>query len=285
MWVANASAFSYPDAPLGTVTELSASTGRQIAVLASSSQPFGRVLQMIDDGHHVWILGLPQQQPYNPETAILTELDGSTGAIVQRLQIPVDRVERVGEGWMPRFTLSDGRLWVYSSPNAVTAYSAANGAFIHVFLCTKIGLKSGVFGVTSDDGHVFVAGMHRVAELSSRNGRLLHVYAAPSYQLFGYGLDQWSAGGGHLWTESSSSQAQSTVFTEYSEATGKEVRAITQQDLGLSYFSTMGVFGGILEYLPTPRPPPPKMPCSSCPRRRQPRAQLRWMGVWVPHWR
>jgi hypothetical protein len=227
------------------VTELSASTGRQLAVLASARQPFGQVLQMIDDGHDVWILGLTSQS--FQQQAVLTELDDATGVIVQRFLLPVDRVNNAGGGWQPAFALSDGRLWVYSAPNAVTAYSAVNGALLHVFVCTKIGLNGGIFGVTSDSGHVFVAGLGRLAELSSRTGHLLHVYAGPSYGPFGYGFVQWSAGGGHLWAESDSPRApQSTVLTEYSEATGREVRAITQQDLGLSFFSTMGVFEGNL---------------------------------------
>jgi hypothetical protein len=246
VWVANASADAYPDAPLSTVTELSATTGRQIAVFANPRQPFGGVLQMIDDGHDVWIVGLPQQQAYNPQRAILTELDSSTGAIVQRFPIPVGTGQSTDLTWQPTFTLSDGRLWVTRSPSSVTEYSAATGAFVHFWLCTKIGLKGGVFGITSDDGHVFVAGMHRLAVLSARTGQLLHLYAGPTYDPLGFGLEQWSAIGGRLWTESTLPQAQSTVFTEYSETTGKEVRAITQQHLGLAFITTMGVFGGNL---------------------------------------
>jgi hypothetical protein len=247
VWVANDTKDVYPNAPLGSITEFSAVTGRQVGVLYGPNGSFGVPTQLIDSGRDVWVLGLPD----GSGDLTVTEIDGATGAYLHELRIPD------GEGPQQLtahavMTLSEGRLFVLNAPCSIIEYDATTGAHLADLGCSRLELPGGILALASDSGRVFVGGIDRLTTLDARSGHVLHAYAGSAYDFSSDdGGQSLEATGGHLWSsrDATGNHGQSIfTLTQYNETTGVQLRVLTEAELGI-YVPVVGavsVSGGSL---------------------------------------
>jgi hypothetical protein len=209
----------------------------------------GEPAQLIDDGHHVWVLGLPVSS--TSDHLLVTEIDARTGAYVRELQLS----DGVGPDQLVLhavIALSEGHLFVLNSRSSINEYDAATGVHLADLGASKLGLREGMFALTSDNGRLFVAGANQLSVLSARTGQVLRTYTGRSYDFSSDdGSQTLVSGGGHLWSSrDASGPLGQTVYTltEYNEATGSKLRVITASDLGLTVclFNCVGISNGSL---------------------------------------
>lgn len=220
VWVLGSAVASQSD---GSLTELSATTGRQELFAGGQADPLGFPYQVLDDGPDVWVLtGVPTGG------LDLTEFSTVTGRKVDRIQL--------GNGFSqitPEVTLCEGRLWVLTGdPNTSLAeFSAFTGRSLGSVADRQIGLPNGIVGMTASNGRMIVAGPTRLAVFSGMTGKLLHVWPRKPYcspDLCELGL---IASAGAVWV---SVGTNGVAEAQYSLNTGAIIRTLPQSQVDLT---------------------------------------------------
>ena len=143
------------------------------------------------DSTHVWVA--------NGSGNSVTELDGSTGALVK-----VISGSSYGFNCPDAVSSDSTHVWVANgSGNSVTELNGSTGALVKVISGSSYGFNYPV-AVSSDGAHVWVANYHgqSVTELSASTGALVKVISGSSYG-FNYPVAV-SSDGTHVWVANSS---------------------------------------------------------------------------------
>jgi DNA-binding beta-propeller fold protein YncE len=202
-----------------SVTELDATTGALVRVIAGASYGFDSPHAVASDGAHVWVVN-----GTSATAGSLTELDAHTGALIRVIS---------GAGY--RFdeptavAYSAGRVWALNaSGQSVTELDASTGALVKVVSGGAYGFQR-PFGIAADSTHVWVAnGSGSLTELDAKTGTLVKVISGPSY-----GFDAphaVSSDGAHVWVANYSGGS----VTELDASSGELVRVISGPSYGLS---------------------------------------------------
>jgi DNA-binding beta-propeller fold protein YncE len=205
VWVANA---------LGnSVTELDASTGALVQVISAGTSPsnpsefspsgeFDYPTAICPAGTHVWVLN----SNYYINSWSFTELDASTGAVVQVIQGPDNATTAPYMGMSCDGThvwVTNSGYWTGQYPDQqlqngfVTELDASTGAVVQVISSSSLGIAL-PDGVSSDGTDVWVAnlGGASVAELNASTGALVQVISLSAY---GNAAEYISSDGTHVW--------------------------------------------------------------------------------------
>jgi len=165
--------------------ELNASTG---AVVQTINDPEDNADGFLDgvssDGTHVWVTTVTGNSEH-PSVGTVTELDASTGAVVQTIAV----------GDTPKVVSSDGtHVWVanYDS-NTVTELDASTGSVVRT-----ISVPSEPSAISSDGTHVWVTSnfYSSVTELDASTGAVVQTINNVSGAVSSDGTNVWVSAGG-----------------------------------------------------------------------------------------
>ena len=214
-WVANT---------LGnSLTELDASTGAVVQVLSGGTYGLNFPSAVSCDGTHVWVNNVGTGVT-SPTSSFLSELDASTGSVVQVIQ-------GASYGFDDPIDISsDGtHVWVTNQQgNSVTEVDAATGALVQVINASNDGIYLPTY-LSSDGAHVWVSNHNNtVTELDAATGDLVQVLSGSSYGFNGtYAI---ASDGTHVWIANLTGNS----VTELDAATGALVRVVSGPSYGFS---------------------------------------------------
>jgi DNA-binding beta-propeller fold protein YncE len=247
-----------------TVTELNASTGAVVQTLSGSNYALYFPQAVSCDGAHVWIVSQGPNTA-DPNSARISEVDGSTGALVRVIQGasfgfdgPEDISSDGTDVWVvnqnnnsvteidaatgnlvqslsdssygfdyPKRISSDGtHVWVSNANNSVTEIDASSGALVGVLSGSSLGVN-GTFAINSDGTHVWVPSQSTLAELDASTGALVQVISGSNYGF--NNPNAVSSDGTHVWVANSNNSV-----TEIDAATGALVRVISGSSYAFS---------------------------------------------------
>ena len=254
VWVTNPCDIRSPSTGClpGSVTEISAVTGRLIRVISGSTFEFGTPMGIAVSGGHVWVtngngnsvtelsasdgslvkvinavgpwsydtpwgMGADRDHVWvgNSSSHSITEINSSTGRIVRV-------ISGASNGFSnPSSIASDGvDVWVLSccnqiADNSVTELSASTGTLVRVISGRKY-VFAGPTAVVSDGTHVWLANPednHGVVEMSAPTGALIRLIRGSRYGFSG--PIAIAADGAHIWVANSGRPGEDTDSYTY----------------------------------------------------------------------
>ena len=205
----------------GSVAQINDLTGSLVRTITGPADNFVEPQSISSDNQHIWVADT-NNNPNNGTGNAVTELDASTGALVQVL-----KGGAYGFNY-PSAISSDGTsVWVTNIlGNSVTELSASTGAKTRVIKSPSDGFNN-PSAIYSDGVDVWVANANSITELSAATGQRLKLLNW-SY----YGINQptsITSDGTNLWVANLGS------VSEINEATGALVNLLEDPAYGFNY--------------------------------------------------
>ncbi len=209
IWVANS---RYEDGGGGWLTELSATTGALVRIVAGGRYALTDPQALAVDGDRLWVA--------DGNGDALTELSAATGALIR-----VIAARRYQLADPAALAVDGGGLWVANgASNSVTELDAVTGALIRVISAPRYRLNTTVYApaIAAAGNRVWVpdGNTDAVTEIDAATGALVRVIAGRRYQL--NGPDAIVAAGSRVWVVN----VNTPSVTEIDAATGALIRVI-----------------------------------------------------------
>lgn len=218
------------------LTELSAITGEQLRFAKVPADAIGYPCQFIDDGPDLWVLAV------NPDGSgdSLVEFRATTGVVLGLFNVGGS------SGCSSQVALTGGRLWVLTTATHLQEYSASSGRYLGSTTASSLGLRGGIFGMTSAPGLVIAVGASRLAVASSSSGKLVQLFArSPRCVPPACSIALVGSTANTVWAIQSSASSGGTLI-RYSLRTGANLNNFAMDSTGLNFSNSIFVAGGEL---------------------------------------